>query len=249
MKIIFLALSLVYVNILSGQDPNFIVNYQFRFNKPISEIVKKNPKSPEEEKTNKMVKRILEATQEVESELFFNRKASSFRLKDKMVGDEELYYYKMASFEAVAANSYFYKNTQKKLKLKKSENKGILYLVEDPYNMYQWEITKETKIILGYKCYKAIGHYEEYNTIKKITQQFTPTVWFTPELPYPYGPKGYDGLPGLVLEVIIGNKSLVATDIKTNQKIKKGILDEPTEGKRISRKDFNIMLGENFPIK
>ncbi len=58
-----------------------------------------------------------------------------------------------------------------------------------------WNISNETKDILGYKVIKATRKpiYED-----KIESDIV--VWFAPDLPYFTGPEYYLGLPGLVLE-------------------------------------------------
>lgn len=61
-----------------------------------------------------------------------------------------------------------------------------------------WETTKETQIISGYKCYKAIA--KKYNPSKRINKYFDIIAWFCPSIPISYGPKESIGLPGLVLQ-------------------------------------------------
>jgi GLPGLI family protein len=64
----------------------------------------------------------------------------------------------------------------------------------------KWTITKEIKIIGSYLCYKATSpHFNEdgWNDNPK----FTVTAWYTPKIPVSYGPNGYNGLPGLILEL------------------------------------------------
>lgn len=64
---------------------------------------------------------------------------------------------------------------------------------------FEWNITDETKQIQNFTCYKA--YYREVIDLgENETKTFTHTVWFTPELPFKYGPYYYFGVPGLVLE-------------------------------------------------
>ena len=62
-----------------------------------------------------------------------------------------------------------------------------------------WKITNETKMIDGYKCYKATNVFVVI-TPKKVFNH--PVVaWFCPDLPFKHGPNGYGSLPGLILEL------------------------------------------------
>lgn len=61
-----------------------------------------------------------------------------------------------------------------------------------------WQLTTETKLIQNYKCFKAT--YNKLIDKDKGTYE-TITAWYCPELPYPIGPNGVFGLPGLIMEL------------------------------------------------
>lgn len=78
------------------------------------------------------------------------------------------------------------------------------YIVDDHWTKINWEINDDFKEILGYKVRKAIGNYRGR----------TYTVWYAPELSYPYGPWKMSGLPGVILEYSDGNHNYgTATEI------------------------------------
>lgn len=81
------------------------------------------------------------------------------------------------------------------------------YVIELP--MPKWEIFETTKIVLGYKCYKATTTRLSSNG-KDLDQI---TVWFAPDLNIPIAPNGFVGLPGAVLQLDLELYSLVATKI------------------------------------
>lgn len=88
-----------------------------------------------------------------------------------------------------------------------------------------WTITKETDTILGYLVIKAV----KKRTLKKSPHPMIPkvskkVVWFAPAIPMPFGPKGYGGLPGLILRA----GSIKATEIKFLKKPIK--IKEPKKG-------------------
>ena len=64
------------------------------------------------------------------------------------------------------------------------------------FSDFKWQIEKESKIINGYTCFKAIGTLFNINGSKQIF-----TAWFCPEIALAYGPDTYAGLPGLIFEV------------------------------------------------
>lgn len=63
-----------------------------------------------------------------------------------------------------------------------------------------WEITNEAKQIDGYTCVKAIRDNLGWDS-RGNERRFPIVAWFCPELPFPFGPMKYGGLPGLILEL------------------------------------------------
>ena len=55
----------------------------------------------------------------------------------------------------------------------------------------QWEFLPEESTVLGYECSKATTEFAGR----------TYTAWFTPEIPLPFGPYKFGGLPGLILKI------------------------------------------------
>ena len=64
-----------------------------------------------------------------------------------------------------------------------------MYIFADDKPKIEWKIENEEKIILGYKCKKAIGDFRGRQYV----------VWFTQQIPISLGPWNIDGLPGLIL--------------------------------------------------
>lgn len=66
------------------------------------------------------------------------------------------------------------------------------YLAVDTLHHFNWTIdTAETRNIQGYDCSKASTPFRGRDYI----------AWFTPDIPVPFGPWKFGGLPGLILEV------------------------------------------------
>ena len=130
----------------------------------------------------------------------------------------------------------FYKNIKNREKVLNINEKGIKYNVETDFNEYKWEINpNDTKEISGFKCYKATAKTERKHN-GKTQETFQSYAWFTYELPTSFGPRGLDGLPGLVLEGSFGGKKIFfATSInKTARNIEK-----PSANKTISYTEYS----------
>ncbi|HMH20600.1 MAG TPA: GLPGLI family protein [Puia sp.] len=112
------------------------------------------------------------------------------------------------------------------------------YLIEDSLPRQSWKFQDETKTIKGYACKKAVTHNREGKEV---------VAWYCEDILSPSGPEGYGGLPGLILELNSNDAEVVFSplDIITKDFDKK-IVKAPTEGKKISRKEFQQMLTDQF---
>ncbi|MCH7525123.1 MAG: GLPGLI family protein [Bacteroidetes bacterium] len=112
-------------------------------------------------------------------------------------------------------------------------------LVRDSLN-FNWKLTKETKTIAGYLCYKATG-------IKRIFKRNTylekPIIaWYSPELNILAGPSGYRKLPGLILELNeVGLLTFKVSEIEFNNDIK---IEKVPNYKIYDRKEYDQILRE-----
>ena len=102
-----------------------------------------------------------------------------------------------------------------------------------------YQLTRETKKMLGYEVKKA-----EYKTEKA-----TIVVWYAPSLPARFGPKRYINFPGLVLSVQFYKNGetepvteITATSVEFNDKLKPYQLKK---GKTINKTELNNMIKED----
>jgi GLPGLI family protein len=96
-----------------------------------------------------------------------------------------------------------------------------------------WEISKEKKVIGNYVCYKAITKKVTINSKGSFTRDII--AWFTTELPFYFGPKGYGGLPGLILEL---DDRVIKYTLHSINYVNNLKLSKPKDGKLVTKKEF-----------
>jgi len=167
-----------------------------------------------------------------EGVLVFNQQESRYNLISNMKNDAKGGI-NLVKNEA-GGSRVFYSNSLTKKNIEQDcEILGECFLVENP--VLKWELKQKTKIIGGYLCYQAVST-KEYKGRKSYT-----VAWYTPQIPVNFGPKGYNGLPGLILELERGTIQYNAIKIKLNPK-RRLTIKKPTKGKIISRAEFNNMF-------
>ncbi|MEZ4855093.1 MAG: GLPGLI family protein [Gelidibacter sp.] len=200
------------------------------------EIKSKNPD------VNKIGKHVSEIIKELEFELLFNTNSSIYHIVPNLKLEESPFYKLVAGTESI-----YYRKVDTKEFLKNVQTLGTPINVIMDYNKYNWIITKETKMFGEYKCYKATAIYKEFNPIHKSVSTFTPIVWFTPEIPVPFGPEGLDGLPGLVLEASLnGQTYYYASKIEINKYNNKDYTIEKPNAKSLSEDKYAKILNDRF---
>lgn len=178
----------------------------------------------------------------IEFELIYDKSSSFYQKKEFMPSDQN----KIDEMNSLIDNKKYFKNNDSKEKIYQTTLDN-LYNVIVPFEEYKWTISNETKIINGYKCYKATSIKEDiFNPYKQSKAIFYPEVWFTPEIPSSFGPQGLDGLPGLVLEATVnGKKYLYATKIEFNIKNVDKI-EKFKKGKTITSVDLEKIIIDNY---
>ncbi|WP_299669913.1 GLPGLI family protein [uncultured Polaribacter sp.] len=155
--------------------------------------------------------------------------------------------FRVISIGGAGNGSIYYKNTQDRRFVNQTEIQGKRFLVKDTLPVYAWELSSETKNIGTYTCYKATYTKEvEHKNIRmkdgetieeKKKETVVTTAWYTPQVSVSNGPGNYQGLPGLILEINDGKKTIVCTEIVLNPS-EKITIKEPEKGKVVSLKTF-----------
>lgn len=134
---------------------------------------------------------------------------------------------------------------------------GKLFLIQNAPKSPQWNFSGETKQIGNYTAYEAtythmkvpprtrfsFGQRNNEEEEKPEKVEVTASVWFTPDIPIAAGPESYFGLPGLVLMVQDGNKTIVCTEVQMNSS-EKVDLNPPKKGEKVTNEEFNKIQKE-----
>lgn len=117
---------------------------------------------------------------------------------------------------------------------------GKAYLVNDIIENNDWKLTKETKIINGYKVRKAILN----NDIHLVE------AWFSKDIKSKCGPNNYNNLPGLILEVksVVIEKPTTYTTIKLEhiRQDDKISIQKPNKGIQMNDVGFKVFIGDYY---
>lgn len=190
------------------------------------------------------LKKTNEYKSQIELELYYNKTQSLYKIIDKMDTNDD--FSLTVAKILLGGDQIRYKDLTKKEKLFQIETSGQKFNVNLPFDEYQWDISNESKLINGYKCFKATSYKEEFDKIRNRINRLNVVAWFTPEIPTSFGPAGLDGLPGLVLEGSTNGKLfLYATKINfdCNSKIK---IERPINGKEVSENEYLDIIGKMF---
>lgn len=180
----------------------------------------------------------IKAANNIKFNLDFNDTISRFKIQEIMASDELDIDGAIATSgcqkEIFTFNKKTYRNNAESLF---NENE---YLIVDSIEK-NWKYTNEKKLIDGYECYKATTE----NIIKNSYGEFHHPViaWYCPEIPYQYGPAGYGGLPGLILQLQVRYNLFGAEKIELNSTNKK-LLKIPNQGEVISNELFNKKISD-----
>lgn len=177
--------------------------------------------------------------------LYFNNKSSVFE-EEKIIKEmnqkkdyiKQKAAYFMNPIQKIAPKlQKLYYDLNKKEKIEQYLFLDRFFLVESKLKTGEWKIVGESKNILGYPCQKAILDGID----KKVI------AWFTTEIPVATGPAEYIGLPGLILEVIVGDNNIVLKALSVDLTLPpKKNFSEPKEGKKMTLQQFEKTKAEKI---
>jgi GLPGLI family protein len=177
---------------------------------------------------------------EVNYFLVFSDSSSTFYIEKKLYSDN-----RAASF--VIRNARYYG------KIKQQSNNFITeelqedfgkFLVSRPYQ--KWEFHDETKKIGDYLCFKATTYHTVTSPQGKVFK-YDFTAWYSPQLPYKFGPAGYGNLPGLIIELQGDSFTYGVTKIDFYENLQNEEIEMPKlkKLKLISEEEFEALAAED----
>ncbi|WP_299522430.1 GLPGLI family protein [uncultured Lutibacter sp.] len=173
--------------------------------------------------------------------LQFNKEESLFFVENINMEVEENRYYKLSILTG-GNSGIWYLNSKDKSRLRQINAFGQDFLIKSNMNSVSWELINESKKIGNYICFKATSNYVVNNS--KGTFNHPVVAWYTDKLPINFGPIGYGGLPGLIMELSVRNVKYYINKIELNPKIESEIMI-PTKGKMVSEEEFEE-IGKNM---
>ena len=213
MKYVFYLL-LLSVNVISFAQQSAEVTYKARLDLDYRFV--------EYDETSEMSKRIKKLLvkknillKELSFVLKFNTNESIYSWNQQMP-DETVSDFILSTTVTIGGDGVFYRNIKQKYLVHAFEfdnNEKVRMTIL--YNKIKWKITNETVTYLGHKIIKAVsGKYF--------------VAWFAPDIPVPFGPGEYGGLPGLILKYNYRSRWIEAVEIKWKKE--PIIIERPTEG-------------------
>lgn len=179
---------------------------------------------------------IAQYSKEISYKLIINKHHSLFIQNEVNMDNSDNGFKKMAGYIG-GTNGKFYINKRDHTYLNESYFGGENFLIE--IEVKKWKITNEFKIINKFKCYKAISEDIVSNPVGIFKSKVV--AWFCPELPSYFGPAGYFGLPGLILELDNSKINLRATKIQFSKHLKEKI-HPLKKGIKLTQKEFDEFL-------
>jgi len=105
-----------------------------------------------------------------------------------------------------------------------------------------WKIKNTPKEINGLECFKAELILK---SDKMHTKDRQVTAWFTNNIPISQGPRGFAGLPGLILELQVDDIVYLANKIafKNKGEVK---INAPTKGIKLTLPEYQNLVMEKI---
>lgn len=170
------------------------------------------------------------ASSRISYRLKFNTSEAIFKGKEYLPNDNGINPNHAWGLSEVT-NGTFYTNSKKHIILHQFEAFHKTLLLKRRTDTINWTITKQAKIIKGYRCIKATttADFHENRRGEVI-------AWFCPDLPFQFGPIKFGGLPGLILGMKFNSYYVYANEIRLSGDSKK--IKPLTTGEAVTKEEY-----------
>jgi len=125
-----------------------------------------------------------------------------------------------------------FKNQKNKNYTEKNSILNKDFIIEDTLQPIDWEIVGCAEDVVGYKVTKAKGYVNGEEVV----------AYFTEDIAINDGPRGYWGLPGLILKVKANGKTIEAKSIQSLPD--KVNITKPSGGKSVTKEEYLALKEE-----
>ena len=182
------------------------------------------------EKEQELIQKMLNSSDDIDYTLTINKEKALFVKLKKMEKDDDA----NLNFTNLLAGDIFYTDLHKNENIESKYAFGQDFLIT--HESVKWNLSTETKVINTYNCKKATTTIEINRRGVKVKKKVV--AWYASDIPLNFGPKFYNGLPGLILELQEGKLKFNATKIILNPK-GNIILKKPINGELVTTEELS----------
>jgi GLPGLI family protein len=231
-KIITLSIFIFMLLNLKAQNNSGTITYKkIQISKTFTEDKRERLGNEKFNQFSKLEESMNNAYKDLSFILEFNRTESVFKVQKFL----ETPKHRFLKFAVGSEGKGVYYNSKEE-RIRKMNSFGEDFLIYYDTPPINWKLENKTKKIGNYICYKATT-IETYKTAKG-TKQYIINAWYTPEINAQYGPIGFSGLPGLILELDRDKFRYYVDNITINTKKEIKII-KPKSGKKITKEEYN----------
>lgn len=148
-----------------------------------------------------LIANIDEKLKQMSFDLKFDNQNAKFSLNKNSLNENENFLVSDFAYMSIGTvmhtkfncDTIFTKNNKFK---NRHENKYFYTIVK-----HKWFITSQKKIINGYQCTKAVDVSKIELNSSVVDNYDGYVAWFCPDIKSSFGPKGFMGLPGLIIQL------------------------------------------------
>lgn len=137
--------------------------------------------------------------------------------------------------ENIVANGRYYTDLKENVVYRQTDTYGEKVLIKSPIDSQEWKMTNESKFIGKYKTFKAVKNKRVTNS--KGAFDFDIVAWYCPQLQGQFGPKEFNSLPGLILELKDTHFTFQAVEIEVMEA--ESLHIKPLKGKILTEQEYS----------